>query len=78
MGHAISSERYSFIVKELSVISDDRDYERYARSMLPRVWSSFSKVIVAAFGILLSGSSVTLKSAVSTVMLLTFSRHREE
>ena len=32
----------------------------YALSMLPRVWSSFSKVIVAALGILLSGSRVTL------------------
>ena len=33
----------------------------YARSILPSVWSSVSKVIVAAFGILVSGSRATLE-----------------
>ena len=32
----------------------------YDRNMFPKVWSSFSKVIVAALGILESGSRVTL------------------
>jgi hypothetical protein len=34
--------------------------------MLPSVWSSFSKVIVAAFGNLLSGSRDTLDVSLST------------
>jgi len=33
----------------------------YARSMLPSVWSSFSRVNVAAFGIFVSGSRFTLE-----------------
>jgi hypothetical protein len=49
-----------------------REWE-YARSMLPSVWSSLSNVIVAAFGILLSGSRRTLRRWESVQMWMSTS-----